>query len=136
MFCLLHRKFRGQFFFSFSCCQIIWFCVIELLGNYIFKFGDCFFLWKSPNGFFFSDFEPCRRNYMSKKMMQQWGSWSVCGTYNSFSALLQWLFFHFCVSNLHDKTTIALAIKAKHQLLSFECFASQQKTVFSWDVDK
>ena len=89
----------ANFFFSFFHCQIIWYRVIELLGNYIFKLGDCFFFesWQMATWNFFFDFEPCRPNYTSKKVMQQWGSyclqwslgpeWSVWATYNTVASL-------------------------------------------------
>ena len=142
-------KYSASCVFSFSHCQIIWFCVIELLGNYIFKLGDCFFFesWQMAMWNFFFDFEPCRPNYTSQKMMQQWESyclqwllgpgWSVWGlTIASLPCSNDYSSTFVQVISM-TRPLCAPAIKAKHQfLLSFERFASQQKTVFSWGVDK
>ena len=117
-----------------------------VLVDYFFKLGDCFSfkVAKCRWGIFFN-FEHCRPNYTSKRMMQQWKSyclqwslgpgWSVWGTYNSVSNDYSSTFVQ-AISLTRPLCHCAPAIRAKHQLLSFEHFASQQKTVFSWGVDK
>ena len=107
---------RPIFFSVFPIVKLCDFVLLNYSATTFFNLATVFCLkvTKWWLGIFFN-FMPYILNYTSKTMMQ-WGSyclqwslgpgWSVWRTCNSFSALLQWLFLHFCASNLHDKTTM------------------------------
>jgi len=142
------HNFVANFFSLFHVAKLSDFVLLNYLATTSLNLATVFSLKVSKwrHGIFF-DFEPCRPNYTSKKIMHQWESYCLQWLLGPGWSVWWLTIASLPCSNDYSSTFVqvismarplcAPAIKAKHQfLLSFERFASQQKTVFSWGVDK
>ena len=66
----------ANFFYLFPIVKLSDFVLLNYLATTFLNLVTVFSL-KVAKWLFFFDFEPCRRNYMSRKMMQQWGSYCL-----------------------------------------------------------